>query len=104
MKNFVEHLGSLLAGDDNIVEKIADLFMSRDETSFTQDIIPLLLKKYRYKIALDATACAAMSEDIERAIDSARMSGYTVKCIPQFRPGNNGSADVFDMIYKRGWL
>lgn len=85
-------------------QKIADMFMKQEKVSFVREIAPVLFKSFMYQ-ALDMRLCVEASAEIERAIDIARWAGHSVKCVPQFAPGIDGTMEVCDIIYKRiGWV
>lgn len=99
-KHGVERFVSVPSAEHGTAEKIADMFVGRAETSFMQDIAPVLLEKYQYR-ALDARLCTMASEDIDRAFDIARHRGYIFKSVPQFKPSITGTTEVADIVYKR---
>ncbi len=85
-------------------ETIASMFATMEEVSFGRDIAPVLFEEFAFQ-SLDMRLCVAASGEVERAIDIARWAGNTMKCVPQFAPGVNGTMEVCDIIYKRaGWL
>lgn len=88
---------------DDISSRIADLFISKEVTRFSDDIVPILMEKYQYE-KMDTISYTSAYEDISRAIDIARHRGVIAKGVPCF-DGDHYTASMFvrDIIYTRSY-
>lgn len=86
--------------ENEAAKRIAGLFMEREKVSFMQDIVPVLLEKYRFEM-LDEHLYMRAEEDIDRALEIAGWAGYNMKGVPRFGGTTDGALIVTDWIYTR---
>lgn len=90
--------------NSDVSSKISDLFISKEITRFSDDIVPILMQKYQYE-KMDTISYTSAYDDISKAIDIARSKGVIAKGVPCF-DGDHETSSMFvrDIIYTRVYV
>lgn len=79
--------------------KIAKLFEEKKRVSLMNDIIPIVLDKY--KISECTTELNnTMQEYIRQELLAAYFAGYPVVAVPVFQHDHHGNVNIVDYIYE----